>query len=101
ILIVGIANERRRHMHRQRDRLGRRLDRAERLRRDGAGLEQIWFVGHPVSPAAITSDRRRLVKPSWRGDIEAAYRPRKDAMASTLSMYVVPIAVGAVAVVLV
>ena len=57
VLVVGIADVGGRDVHRQRDRLGRGLDRAQRLRRDGAG-----FRASPacrpcrILPGAITPD---------------------------------------------
>ena len=65
ILVVGIADEGGRDMHRQRDRPGRGVDCAERLRRDRARLERALRICRPCpekSPGPITSDRRRLVK---------------------------------------
>jgi hypothetical protein len=50
ILIIGIADEGARYMHRQRDRLCGSVNRAERLRGDRAGFQRLRLVGHAKLP---------------------------------------------------
>ncbi len=50
VLIVGIADEGGRDVHRQRHALGLGLDRAQRLRRDGARFVRVRPLGHVPLP---------------------------------------------------
>ena len=60
VLVVGIADERGRDVHRQRHALGLGLDRAQRLRRDGARFVRVRPFGHATLPARSQQTQDRL-----------------------------------------